>query len=199
MQIGNGSVPIVTRRGSDVLRPYTRYGELHDQTDRHAERALPTKRRPSTRRGRQRGALYVGLMVAIAILGVMLMQFGVLWSTLQKRDRESELLARGDEMRRALESYSRRGPVAGTFPKTLEDLVLDKRMPTVVRHLRRVYIDPLTGGAEWGIVTGPGGGIIGLYSLADGVPYKRDGFPERDASFRGKVHYSQWVFMADQK
>ena len=55
----------------------------------------------------------------------------------------------------------------------------------MLRHLRRLYRDPLTGSADWGVVKGPDGGVIGVYSQAPGKPLKQDGFPPA-WGFRGQ-------------
>ena len=46
--------------------------------------------------------------------------------------------------------------------------------------------DPLTGSADWGVVKGPDGGVIGVYSQAPGKPLKQDGFPPA-GDFAGKA------------
>ena len=63
-----------------------------------------------------------------------------------------------------------------------------------MRYLRRLYLDPLTGKAEWGIVKAPDAGIAGVHSLSEEAPLKRAGFRVRDAAFEGKLKYSEWRF-----
>ncbi|MFY9316308.1 MAG: type II secretion system protein, partial [Burkholderiales bacterium] len=53
-----------------------------------------------------------------------------------------------------------------------EDLLEDKRYLTVQRYLRRVYADPITGKADWGLVPAPGGGIMGIHSTATSKPIR---------------------------
>jgi hypothetical protein len=52
----------------------------------------------------------------------------------------------------------------------------------------------MTGKPEWGLVTAPGGGIMGVYSLSGMTPIKTSGFSERDRTFEGANHYSDWKF-----
>ncbi len=85
-------------------------------------------------------------------------------------------------------------PGIAQYPLQLDDLVLDRRSPRTLRHLRRVYVDPLTGKAEWGLVR-QGGRIVGVYSLATGVPNQRANFDPDDADFQGAQRYRDWVFM----
>lgn len=146
------------------------------------------------RRGSVRGSVYIGALVALSILGVMLSQFGVLWATQDRRAREADLLAHGNEIRRAIRAYYDASP-AGQYPKSLDALVLDPRQPVVVRYLRRAYRDPLSGGGDWGIVPGPDNGIVGVYSQAPGTPLRAAGFAPRYAGFAGQGSYQGWVFV----
>ncbi|TFY90142.1 type II secretion system protein [Pseudomonas kairouanensis] len=134
----------------------------------------------------------MGMLVTVAVVAVMLMEVGTLWSSVLQRERELELLARGNEIRRAIGLYYREG---NTFPKTLEDLVLDRRKPTIKRYLRRAYDDPLTGTAEWGVVAGPGETIMGVFSTAKGTPFKQGNFIAANQSFTGQSSYQGWVFL----
>jgi hypothetical protein len=91
--------------------------------------------------------------------------------TSARRAAETELLAIGKEFERAFASYYRQGATGGPrFPGSLDDLTRDPRVPGIRRHLRRVYVDPLTGGA-WGTVPAPGGGIMAVYSTSEDQPF----------------------------
>lgn len=141
---------------------------------------------------RQRGSVFMGLLVTVAVVAVMLMQVGTLWSSVLQRERELELLARGNEIRRAIGLYYREG---NTFPKSLEDLVLDRRQPTVKRYLRKTYDDPLTRSADWGVIEGPGETVMGVFSKAKGTPFKQGNFAVINQSFTGQGSYQGWVFL----
>jgi len=141
-----------------------------------------------------RGSVYIGALVALAILGVMLSQFGVLWATQDRRAREADLLAHGNEIRRAIGAYYDANP-AGQYPKRLDELVLDPRQPVVARYLRRAWRDPLPKGGEWGIVPGPDNGIVGVYSQAPGTPLRVGGFTPANAGFADKGSYQEWIFV----
>ncbi|HWN30291.1 MAG TPA: type II secretion system protein, partial [Burkholderiales bacterium] len=80
------------------------------------------------------------------------------------------------------------------YPVKLEDLLEDKRYPTVQRYLRKIYVDPMTGKAEWGLVTAPEGGIMGVYSLSNASPIKRGRFQPKDRTFEGATTYLEWRF-----
>jgi hypothetical protein len=64
-----------------------------------------------------------------------------------------------------------------------------------IRHLRRIYADPMSGKAQWGIVEVPGGGgIMGVYSLSEEKPIKTGNFSTRQASFEDAENYTKWTF-----
>lgn len=58
-----------------------------------------------TGRHGQHGAVFMAMLVTVAVVAVMLMEVGTLWSSVLQRERESQLLARGDEIRRAIGLY----------------------------------------------------------------------------------------------
>ena len=141
---------------------------------------------------RVRGFTYVGLMLLLAIMAVWLLVVSEVYRTMQKREKETELLFVGDQYRRALARYY--ASSAG-YPKSLEDLLKDPRYPAVRRYLRQLYPDPITGKSEWGLQKGPDGAISGVYSLSEAEPIKKTGFRIADEAFEGKAKYSEWVFM----
>ena len=95
--------------------------------------------------------------------------------------------------RAAIESYYKKEQ---RYPKALADLVEDKRYPMPVRHLRRLYDDPMTGTAQWGVVEAPGGGgVMGVYSKAEAAPIKTGNFPLAYQAFEEAAAYSDWKFI----
>ena len=64
------------------------------------------------------------------------------------------------------------------------------------RHLRRVYADPMTGKAEWGLIEAPGGGgIMGVHSLSQEKPIKSSGFNAGQQGFDDAEDYTKWTFV----
>jgi len=155
----------------------------------------PTGRR---RRGRRQGGFtLLGLLFLVAGLGVAMAALGTVWHSAAQREKERDLLFVGDQYRRAIESFWNVPLPAGPprrLPKNFAELLLDPRFPQTVRHLRRLYRDPMTGGAEWGLLKGPDGGIAGVVSLSDGKPFKRANFPSAYARFEDAQSYRDWVF-----
>ena len=142
------------------------------------------------------GFTYIGLLIAIVVIGIGLAAVGPVSHTLQLRDKERELLFVGDQFRRAIAMYYERSPGGiKQYPKKLEDLLRDNRYPGVERYLRKVYADPLTGKKEWGLVELPGFGITGVHSLSDLGPVKTENFPALYQSFRAAKKHSDWKFV----
>lgn len=156
-------------------------------TGRHEIRTVPA---------RMRGFGYIGLLILVAMMSVALAGAGEVWHTAQQREKEQELLFAGGQFRRAIAQYYANTPgKARRYPLQLEELLKDPRHPGIRRYLRKIYLDPMTGKAEWGLVTGPGGEIYGVYSRSQDVPLKRAGFRLAEKDFEGRTKYSEWVFM----
>lgn len=151
--------------------------------------------------GRQRGLTYIALLLAIALHGAVLAAAGSVWHTAQKRERERELLFIGDQFRRAIRSYAQGGPgIKGQLPKTLDQLLLDARFPVVKRHLRKIFVDPVTWNKEWGLVrTADASAIIGVHSLSNEAPLKTANFQPSDQAFEGAATYADWRFVYQPK
>jgi type II secretory pathway pseudopilin PulG len=147
------------------------------------------------RTGRSSGFTYVWLLVALAIMAIGLAAVGELASTAAKREREAELLFAGNQIAGAIVAYRASSPGAPQYPQKLEDLLADNRYPNVRRYLRRVYPDPMTGRPDWGLMRGPGGGIVGLYSQSTARPLKIANFPPEYESFAGATSYAEWRFV----
>jgi type II secretory pathway pseudopilin PulG len=141
------------------------------------------------------GLVLLGVLLVLVLAGLAALVGGEVWATATKREREEELLFVGDQYRRAIESYWRASPGPATLPKAMADLLEDDRFPMPVRHLRRLYRDPLDAEADWGLVK-IGNGIAGVYPTSEAPPLKRAGFPDRYVHFEGANAYNQWRFVA---
>ncbi len=146
----------------------------------------------------QHGAALMGVLVAVVILGLMSGIAGASWKTIVQRAKEEELLWRGNQYRKAIESYyqSVQAGTTAALPTSLEALVKDARSVAPQRHLRRLYPDPMTG-EDWEVVKDPAGKITGVRSSSTLEPFKRDGFSEENKDFAGKNSYSEWSFEFD--
>lgn len=149
---------------------------------------------PGAGPARQAGFTLLGLLFLLMVLGVGLAGLGTLWDTASRRDREAELLFAGEQYRRAIASYHQATPgPAKQYPRRLEDLLVDPRFPHTVRHLRRLYRDPVENSPTWGLVK-TGEGIVGVHSRSEKAPMKRAGFAARYAAFAEAASYRDWVF-----
>ncbi len=151
------------------------------------------------RRSRSPGFALLGLLILLAIVGIASSATVSLGVVVQRRSAEEALLDIGHEFQMALQSYASATPTGQSpYPTSLQDLLKDARVPGVRRHLRQVYADPLTGRADWGLVSAPGRpGIAGITSLSHRQPIKQTNF---DAEFTGFEHrntYMDWQFKAD--
>ena len=166
--------------------------------------------RASVERGYAMAALLVGLGVIAIGAGVALPA----WQTAMRREREAELVFRGEQYVQAIKLFQRR--YAGTFPPDVDVLVKQ-------RLLRRRYVDPMTDtefrvlyaapspstttghtnravGTGGRVVTGssrtegrPGpagrGGVIGVVSTST---------MESLRWYRGHRRYNEWTFVVGQ-
>ena len=151
---------------------------------------------PSIAPCRQSGFTYIGVLILVAIMGIMAAATADLWRTERKREAETELLFVGNQYRQAIGQYYDQSPGRGrTFPASLQDLLQDPRAPGMKRYLRKLFADPVTGGEEWGLVKGPAGEIMGVFSLSEDMPLKKSNFRRVDAKLEEKQKYSEWVFI----
>jgi type II secretory pathway pseudopilin PulG len=153
-------------------------------------------RRP--RKRREGGFTYLSLIILVAIIGLVSASALKLGSVLQRSRAERELLDIGAAFSDALQSYANATPAGyPPQPPSLKELLRDPRFPGVRRHLRKVYVDPMTGKAEWGITyLGDKIGVLAVYSLSDAKAVKIGNFPSRFQGLAGKQKISEWRFAA---
>ncbi|CAH0288779.1 hypothetical protein SRABI118_04007 [Massilia sp. Bi118] len=164
---------------------------------------------PPFRPGRVGGFTYVGLIVLVAIIGLVGAATLKADALLRRAAAEEELLEIGAAFSAALTSYAEATPRGQpTQPPSLEELLKDPRVPGVRRHLRKIFVDPITGKAEWGIVwlnkgtgiNGSGGsGVLAVYSLSQARPLKQANFDARFQNLENREHLADWKFAATGK
>lgn len=146
------------------------------------------------------GFTYIGLLFVVAAMGASLALVGMVWHTVQKREKERELLFVGNQYRQAIGQYFSRTPGSvRLYPKRLEDLLLDPRHVTTQRYLRKLYPDPITGSMDWRLVKAADGGIMGVYSPSEDEPLKKSNFSAADQDFQGRTSYAEWSFISTPK
>lgn len=146
--------------------------------------------------GDECGFTYLIMLIALAVFGLGLGALGESWSAASQRDKEEELIMIGKAYVRAIGSYYMRSPGSSRkFPAKLEDLLEDTRFAGTERHLRRIYVDPLTGKGQWGLLRGADGGIIGVHSLSDKMTLRKQPLALRDGAPVSGLRYVDWQFV----
>jgi type II secretory pathway pseudopilin PulG len=142
-----------------------------------------------------KGVVLLGLLIILALGGIALMSAVDGWTLQTQREKEEQLMFVGNEYRQAILRYYFSAPngTARTLPDSLQSLLEDDRFPTPVRHLRRLYPDPMTRDLEWGVVY-VGDRISGVFSQSEAQPVKQAGFSGVYESFTGSASYREWVF-----
>ena len=151
---------------------------------------------PGKNENDQAGFTYLGLLFAVALAGIALAGTGVLWHLESRREKEKELLFIGEQYRQAIGSYYDKSPGgAKQYPERLDELLEDKRFPKPLRHLRRLYRDPMTADGEWALIRQQGR-IVGVASRSAARPVKIAGFTIDQQDFEGTERYADWHFVS---
>ena len=141
----------------------------------------------------QAGFSYLFLMFSIVVIGMSVTVAMKQWKTEIRREKEAELLFRGDEIRRAIELYyltARAG--FNAYPRKLEELVKDPNSSATRRYLRRIYKDPITNDDFEPVKEGDY--LKGVRSKSTAEPLKTGNFPPEYQHFALKTSYRDWVF-----
>ncbi|MFZ6680636.1 type II secretion system protein [Undibacterium sp. Tian12W] len=152
--------------------------------------------RPRDAACHQNGMAYLGLLLSVALLSIAALATMQVHSLMQRRAAEEDLLFIGQQYQQALLSYANASP-PGVLraPASLNELLRDPRYPMPRRHIRQLYLDPITLQADWGLILSPDGkGIIGIYSKSERAPIKLAQFPATLKGFENKKSYQEWVF-----
>jgi type II secretory pathway pseudopilin PulG len=138
------------------------------------------------------------LLASMSVMCVMLSVALPVWRTVMQREREAELIFRGQQYARAIALFQRH--YAGTFPSSVEALVEG-------RFLRRRYLDPMTN-REFRLlyadvpyaavavrpapttIADPRRGIVGVVSGSSATSLR---------SYGGRWRYDEWMFVATQE
>lgn len=143
------------------------------------------------------GYTYLMALMMVMVMGILLAMAGQSWQQRMQREKEEELLFRGSQLQDALGRWHQ--PAGGLHVATplndLKHLLRDPRTAGTVRHLRKLYLDPMTG-REWELIRDPVRGIIGVRSSSELKPFKQDNFPEQLQGLINKTSYSEWLFLA---
>ena len=92
-----------------------------------------------TMRSSERGYAMAALLVGLSVMAIMASVALPVWRTAAQREREAELIFRGEQYAHAIELYSRRN---GGYPPSLD--VLEKG-----KFIRKLYKDPVADNANF--------------------------------------------------
>ena len=135
----------------------------------------------------QQGFTYLMAMFFVVLIGISLMMIGQQWSVIVKRDKEAELLFRGNRIKEAIERFVadyevQKATRPNRYPLTLKELVKKPK-----RYLQVVYKDPITG-EDFKLIK-DAGGIRGVQSTSDEIPFDQ-------VNFKGAQTYNAVRFEA---
>lgn len=114
------------------------------------------------------GYMLLVLMIAVAVLTITLLGVANNYRRSILRDREVEMIHRGEQYERAIQRYYRKN---GSYPISLEALENTNK----VRYLRKRYKDPMSPDGEWKLVHATDiklgvGGLVGAGAQTAGNP-----------------------------
>lgn len=143
----------------------------------------------------QRGFLMAASLLLLLLMGLFTLTLVRKWEHEDRVAKERDLLWIGAQFRAALASYANATPIGmAEAPRQLEELLRDRRGPQEIQHLRRLYLDPMTGKADWALVRSVRGTIAGIHSTSQGRPMVRDGLWPVERQFADAKRYADWVF-----
>lgn len=123
----------------------------------------------------QEGMTYLFVMMLVVFITISLLGMTQQWSVILKRDREAELLFRGNRIKEAIDRYVadyevQKATRPNRWPRTLEELT--KKSPK--RYLQMAYSDPITG-KKFALIK-VGEELHGVRSTSTDIPYNQVGF-----------------------
>jgi type II secretory pathway pseudopilin PulG len=145
------------------------------------------------------GFTFIGLLIIISISGILLSAVGIVWNQDSQRNKEQELLYVGDAYQKAIQSYYDTSPNGNKqYPQKLEELLLDKRFPSVKRHIRVLYPNPFSKDHAWTLIIQTGR-IKGVTTQSELTPIKTAGFSKEYEHFSKAKTYADWQFIYEDQ
>lgn len=148
-----------------------------------------------------RGYALLVAIIAVHVVVILMLVGRAHWRTILQRDLEAELMFRGGQYVRAIESYRRQH--INQPPPSLR--ILEKE-----KHIRRLYPDPLSDTGDWNLVIKPmtGGKKLLVVPLEAAGKFLASGTivgvcstsPEPSfREYRGRKRYNEWAFYINAK
>lgn len=149
--------------------------------------------------GRQamEGFTLVWVLMFMAVIGIGLAVVGPVWQQSVKRDREQAMIRNALQYVNAIEDYYRASPGSThQFPAEVAQLLQDTRFVGTVRHLRKLYSDPVNRGAPFAYIRDMDGRIVGVASTSKDVPIIKSAWSDGVHLLSPANHYDEWKFIA---
>ena len=128
----------------------------------HRARAPRSHRRAPSPAG-EKGIVFIWVLVALLVMAVLLMAAVQPASLVARREKEKELIFRGEAYCEAIRQFQQEH--GGAFPTDLKDLM--KPGPKKIRYIRRLYTEPFALDGKWGLLA-PGSTVVRMGK--DGKP-----------------------------
>lgn len=126
--------------------------------------------RPAPRPG-ESGVVFIWILVSFFVIAVLLVAAVQPASIVAKREREAELVFRGEEYTEAIRLFQQEH--GGAYPTKLKQLL--QQGPKKHRYIRRLYRNPFDTEGKW-ILLGPGTTVVSKDDKGNTV-YKSSGAP----------------------
>ena len=160
----------------------------------------------------QHGYAMVALLVSLSVMSILMTAAMPTWSQIARREKEAELVFRGQQYARAIGLFQRKsGP--GVLPPSI-DVLVDQH------YLRRKYTDPITGdnfNLLSALTAVPGGdsanaqrpssqpGLVGAVGIPTSASGRGNaggimGVASKSTAtslriYNGRTHYNEWQFV----
>ena len=153
------------------------------------------------------GFTLIAVLTVIVIFGIMAGAVAQSWQMRMRREREVELIFRGEQYMDALARWYNNGkdpfqhkpPLARAATnarplRDIKDLLSDPSSPNPTPYLRRLYKDPITG-KDFVAIRDANQAIVGVKSSSEEEPMKKGNFPDELQGLNDKKKYSEWEFV----
>ncbi|ENW93018.1 hypothetical protein [Acinetobacter dispersus] len=141
----------------------------------------------------QRGITYLWMLFFVFLLSLGLGKSLEVFSLMEQRQKEQELLYVGKIYQEAIKQYYLSGQEENKYPAHLEDLLKDSRYIVTRRYIRQLYSDPLTN-QDFLPIFSAEGGICGVKSRSIKKPVKTFFKEDELQIFTDAKSYQQWEF-----
>lgn len=141
----------------------------------------------------QYGVTYLWLLFIIFLMGIGLGKSIEIYSKIEQRKKEQELIYIGLLYRDAIRQYYISGQNEHKYPTEMRQLLKDPRYIVIRRYLRTLYNDPITN-RPFILIYAAEGGICGVKSSSKKQPIRSNFNQIELTSFNFVKSYEQWEF-----